>query len=74
MTERNYRVAIIGCGRLGQVYADLYSSFPNTEIIAIAEHNPDRLRHVGEKYGVKALYADAAALLRDIEVTSRQVV
>ena len=67
MTERNYRVAIIGCGRLGQVYADLYSSFPNTEIIAIAEHNPDRLRHVGEKYGVKALYADAAALLRDIE-------
>ena len=67
MTERKYRVAIIGCGRLGQLYADLYSSFPDTKIIAIAEHNPDRLRQVGEKYGVKALYPDAEALLREIE-------
>ena len=59
-------MAIIGCGRLGQVYADRYSSFPDTEVIAIAEHNPERLRHVGEKYGVKALYPDAASLLREV--------
>ena len=67
MGESKYRVAIIGCGLLGQVYADLYSSFADTEIIAIAEYNPDRLGHVGEKYGVKALFPDAAALLREIE-------
>ena len=59
-------MAIIGCGRLGQVYADRYSSFPDTEVIAIAEHNPERLKHVGEKYGVKALYPDAASLLREV--------
>ena len=66
MTESKHRVAIIGCGNLGQVYADLYSSFPDTEIVAIAEYNADRLKHVGEKYGVKALYPDAEALLREV--------
>ena len=66
MTDKKHSVAIIGCGRLGQVYADLYSSFPNTEIVAIAENHPDRLKHVGEKYGVAALFPDAEALFKEI--------
>ena len=66
MSNRKHRVALIGCGMLGRVYADLYSSFPDTEIVAIAERHPDRLRHVGEKYGVAALYPDADALFKDI--------
>ena len=66
MTDKKHRVAIIGCGRLGQSYANLYSSFPDTEIVAIAEYNADRLKHVGEKYGVKALYPDAEALVADM--------
>ena len=66
MSDRKHRVAIIGCGKLGQRYADLYSSFPDTEIVAIAERNSDRLKHVGEKYGVAALYPDADALFRDV--------
>lgn len=64
-TEK-YRVAIIGCGRMGQYYADVYKILPDTEIFAIAEWNPERRRVVGERYGVKALYRDADALLRDI--------
>ena len=31
-----HRVAIIGCGRLGQHYAQAYSTYPDTEIVAIA--------------------------------------
>ena len=65
MSDVKHRVAIVGCGRLGQVYADAYSTYPDTEIVAIAEYNADRLRAVGEKYGVKALYKDVSALLRD---------
>lgn len=66
MSETKLRLAIIGCGRLGQVYADLYASLPNVEIVAMAERNPDRLKHVGEKFGVKALYPDAEALFSDV--------
>lgn len=66
MTTKKHRVALIGCGRMGQVYAQAYSTYPDTEIVAIAEYNPERRKAVGERFGVKALYPDAAALLKDM--------
>ncbi len=65
MGDRVHRVAIIGCGRLGQHYAEAYSTYPDTEVAAIAERNPERLAAVGERFGVRALYADVESLLRD---------
>ena len=52
------RVAIIGCGRMGQEYAKVYSILDNTEIVAIAEYNDERRQAVGERFGVTALYKD----------------
>ena len=66
MTQPKRRVAIIGCGRLGQAYARAYTTHPDTEIVAIAEHNPERRQAVGERFGVHALYPDASSLLREI--------
>ena len=66
MTTPTHRVAIIGCGRLGQSYAKAYSTYPDTQIVAIAEANPQRRQAVGERFGVKALYADAPSLLNDV--------
>ena len=63
MTEK-YTVAIIGCGRLGQHYAEVYQTLPNTEVIAIAEYNPERRKAVGERFGISALYQDAETLFR----------
>ena len=59
MTDEKLRVAIIGCGRMGQQYAEVYNTFENTEIVAIAEYNDERRKVVGERFGVKALYKDA---------------
>ena len=69
MAQRRYRVAIIGCGRMGQQYAEAYQAYPDTEIVALAEYNPERRRIVGERFGVRALYPDAAALLREAGAT-----
>ena len=66
MTAPTYRVAIIGCGRMGQHYAEVYQTLPNTEVVAIAEYNAPRLQAVGERFGVKALFPDAAAMLREV--------
>ena len=66
MAEPKYTVAIIGCGRLGQHYAEVYQTLPNTELVAIAEHNPERRRAVGERFGIKALYPDTEAMYREI--------
>jgi predicted dehydrogenase len=65
MSKAKHRVAIIGCGRLGQGYVNAYSAFPETEIVAIAEYNDERRAAVGERFGVSALYKDVSALLKD---------
>ncbi len=64
--NQKHRVAIIGLGRLGQVYADIYSAIPQVELVAFVETHPERLKWAGEKYGVDALYTDTEALLQEL--------
>ncbi|MFH1567052.1 MAG: Gfo/Idh/MocA family oxidoreductase [Gemmatimonadota bacterium] len=66
MTPTRHRVAVVGCGRMGQHYAEVYQTLPNTELVAIAEHNPDRRRAVGERFGVQALFPDAESMLGEV--------
>lgn len=60
------RVGIIGCGRMGQQYAEVYRALPDTELVAIAEWNDDRRQVVGRRFGVKALYKDVNEMLGEI--------
>jgi len=66
MSTTQYTVGIIGCGRLGQHYAEVYQTLPNTELVAIAEYNPERRKAVGERFGITALYQDVTAMYREI--------
>lgn len=66
MADEPLRVAIIGCGRMGQEYAKFYGLLDNTEIVAIAEYNDERRKAVGERFGVKALYKDAEEMYQRI--------
>ena len=59
-------VAVIGCGRLGQHYAAVYATRPDTTLVAIADANPERRRVVGERFGVTRLFADARSLFADV--------
>ena len=66
MQNLKHKVAIIGCGRLGQQYGMAYTAYPDTEIVAIAEYNPERRKAVGQRFGVKNLYTDAESMLKEI--------
>ena len=66
MSDTKYRVAIIGCGRMGQNYAEAYTTYPDTEIVAIADANLQRRDVLGARFDVPALYPDVEVLLRDI--------
>ena len=66
MNDTKYRVAIIGCGRMGQNYAEAYTTYPDTEIVAIVDANTQRRNVLGARFSVDALYSDVEALLRDI--------
>jgi len=64
-SRKKLRVGIIGCGRMGQYFAEVYRRLPDTELTAIAEFNDERRRVVGERFGIKALYKDVHGMLRD---------
>ena len=64
--RKKLRVGIIGCGRMGQYFAEVYRALPDTEIVAIAEWNDDRRKVVGERFSVKALFKDVNAMLREV--------
>ena len=64
--KKKLRVAIIGCDRLGQHYTEIFRALPHTELVAIAEWNPQRRKVVGERFNVKALFRDADQLLGKI--------
>ena len=66
MSDTKYRVAIIGCGRMGQNYAEAYTTYPDTEIVAIADANLQRRDVLGARFDVAALYPDVEVLLRDL--------
>ena len=65
-TPDKLTAAVIGCGRLGQHYATVYNEMPDTELIAIAEHQTERRHAVGERFGVAALFQDAEELFRQV--------
>ena len=66
MSNNKHKVAIIGCGRLGQHNAQAYSAYPDTEIVGIVEHNAERRIAVGERFRVKKLYGNTEELLNDM--------
>ena len=66
MSNTKYRVAIIGCGRMGQNYAEAYTTYPDTEIVAIVDANTQRRDVLGTRFGVSALYPDVETLLKDM--------
>ena len=67
MADEKLRVAIIGCGRMGQHYTEVYNTFENTEVVAIAEYNDDRRNVVGERFGVTALFKDAEEMYQAMD-------
>lgn len=63
-SRRKLRVGIVGCGRMGQYFAEVYQRMPDTELAAIAEYNDERRQVVGERFRVKALFKQAPEMVK----------
>ena len=61
-----HSVGIVGCGRMGQHYAEVYQTLPDTELLAIAEYSEDRRAAVGERFGVTQLFSNATDMLQSV--------
>jgi predicted dehydrogenase len=63
------RVGVIGVGHLGQHHARIYAGLPGAKLMGVTDLDPLRSRLVAERHRVVA-YADAAALLKEVEAVS----
>ena len=65
---KTYRAAVIGRtgrGNYGHGLDLVFKNFPNIEIVAVADENPDGLQEAAQRTGAKARYASYAKMLRD---------
>jgi len=80
MPEPRLRAAIIGCGRMGSTiddelprwapstkpyaHAARYAAVPDTVVVAACDADAAKRQAFGERWGVTALYADVAEMMR----------
>jgi predicted dehydrogenase len=80
MSTAPLRAAIIGCGRMGSTiddelprwaastkpyaHAARYAAVADTVVVAACDADPVKLQTFGERWGVTALYADVATMMR----------
>jgi predicted dehydrogenase len=79
-----YRAGIIGCGRIGSEFDDdpkrgiisthagAYSAVSETELVAVADMNREKLNKCGKKWNVRSLYQNYKEMLEneDLDILS----
>ncbi len=57
------KLAMVGVGNIANTHMTSYSKNSNVELYALCDINPDRLKLMGEKFGVTRLYTDEREML-----------
>lgn len=60
------RIAVIGCGPIGNRHADIYKEDPLAELVAVCDIRPDRCDASAARLGVKG-YHDAPSMLAEVK-------
>ncbi len=60
------KAAVVGVGSISSYHIKGYLANPDVELYAFCDINADRLKMMGEKYGVTRLYTDEAEMLREL--------
>ena len=60
------KVAVIGVGSISGAHIEGYIASGKAELYAFCDINEERLKYMGEKYGVTRLYTDEETMLREL--------
>ena len=66
-TGKKLRLAIVGCGGVSNLHFRALADFPDVEIVAGVDINPDKLKNVQEKWGVKKVFKDWKKMLKAVK-------
>ena len=62
------KIGVIGLGSISSQHIKAYANHSEVEIVALCDTNEERLKEVGEQYGVTQLYQSFTDLLRNKEI------
>ncbi len=60
------KIGVIGVGSISVSHIEAYRKRPDVELYAFCDINGERLREMGERYGVTRLYTDKDQMLREL--------
>lgn len=64
MSVRGFRIGLVGCGEVCEhKHLPALCRVPGAQVVAIADTNADRARHVATKYGIPNVYRSAVSML-----------
>lgn len=64
---KKLRMAFVGCGGIAQTHMGVLKQFPDVEVVAGVDINPDRLDVMRDKWGVERLYKDWKTMLKEVK-------
>lgn len=62
------RIGVIGLGWFGEIHCDAIIGTPSLKLTSLCTRNEDRLKNLGEKFGVEKLHTNYKDLLADPEI------
>lgn len=67
--HRPLRTGVIGVGNIGQHHARIYASLPGSQLVGIADSDPERAQAIAQRYQVPA-YSDFHTLLAQVDAVT----
>ncbi len=64
MSQNKFNIAVVGLG-FGAEFIPIWQKHPHTNCYAICQRNPEKLKEVGDYWGVETRYADFEKMLGD---------
>ncbi|AZN43125.1 Gfo/Idh/MocA family protein [Paenibacillus albus] len=66
MSERNMRIAGIGCGPMGALHYSMIGKIPGLELIALCDIDKNKLSQLADSLGVERKFTDITQMLDEI--------
>ncbi len=68
MTQKKYKVGVIGCGGFGSFCIEAYNKMPEIEVLAICRTHKTELKKCAKKFQIPLTYTDYKELLKNPKI------
>lgn len=69
MQDTKIRTAVVGAGKMGAIHAKVYSSLPQSDLVAVVDTDIDKARKLSRKYKCSA-FANCSGLLDKVKAVT----